>query len=335
MVRENLELSQVRDRRVIVEKKIKDQEVIDNLEGKLEVSAIPHLRDSITSSKVMLDVIIALMPALIAGVYFFRMRALLLCLVSVGSCVLSEYAFQKLTKRPVTIGDLSAVVTGLLLAFNVPVTMPFYMVIFGGIFAIIITKQLFGGIGANFMNPALAARAALMASWPKEMANYVAPGPDAVSIATPLAGGEVNLMDAFLGNMGGCIGEVSALALLIGGIYLLVKKVIHIRIPLTYILTTVVFLFIFGVPAEELLNHVLIGGLLLGAIFMATDYVTAPVSKKGQIIFAIGCGLITAAIRVFGSLPEGVSYSILVMNCATPLIEKLTTPKPFGRGGKR
>ncbi|MDO5017831.1 MAG: RnfABCDGE type electron transport complex subunit D [Lagierella massiliensis] len=318
-----------------MEKNIKKQEVVDNLQGKLAVSAIPHIRSSITSSKVMLDVIIALTPALIAGIYFFGIRALLLCLVSVCSCVLSEYAFEKLTKRPITIGDFSAVVTGLLLAFNVPVTMPLYMVIFGGIFAIIITKQLFGGLGANFMNPALAARAALMASWPKEMANFVSPGTDAVSIATPLAGGEVELMDAFIGNMGGTIGEVSALALLIGGIYLIVRKVISIRIPFTYILTTVVFLFLFGVPAEDLIKHVLIGGLLLGSIFMATDYVTAPVSKKGQIIFAFGCGLITASIRVFGSLPEGVSYSILVMNCATPLIEKLTMPTPFGRGGKK
>ncbi len=318
-----------------MEKNLKNQEVIDNLQDRLEVSAIPHIRSSITSSKVMLDVLIALVPAFIAGIYFFGIRALLLCLVSVGSAVLSEYAFEKLTNRPITVGDLSAVITGLLLAFNVPVTMPFYMVIFGSMFAIIITKQLFGGIGANFMNPALAARAALMASWPKEMANFVAPGADAVATATPLAGGEVTLFDAFIGNMGGTIGEVSAIALLIGGAYLLIKKVISIRIPLTYILTTVVFLFLFGVPAEDLLKHVLIGGLLLGAIFMATDYVTAPVSKKGQIIFAFGCGLITAAIRVFGSLPEGVSYSILVMNCATPLIEKMTMPKPFGRGGKK
>lgn len=307
-----------------------------NFDDILTVSATPHIRSSITSSRLMLDVVIALMPALIAGTYFFGIRALMLTVVSVVSAVFFEYIFEKITKRPSTIKDLSAVVTGILIAFNVPSTLPFYMVIFGSFFAIIVVKQLFGGIGSNFMNPALAARAAIMASWPKEMANFVAPGADAVSTATPLGGGEaVSLMDAFVGNMPGTIGEVSAICLLIGALYLIVRKVISVRIPLTYILSTVVFLFIFGVPASQLLNHVLYGGLILGAFFMATDYVTAPVSKKGQIIFALGCGLITAAIRVFGSLPEGVSYSILVMNVASPFIEKMTTPKSYGRGGKK
>ena len=306
-----------------------------NIDDFLVVSATPHIRSSITNSKIMLDVIIALIPALIAGVYFFGIRALLMVLISVGTAVLSEYVFQKITNRPITVMDFSAVVTGILLAFNVPSSLPYYMIIFGSIFAIIVVKQLFGGLGSNFMNPALAARAALMASWPKEMASFVAPGPDAVTIATPLSGGEVSLMDAFIGNMPGTIGEVSAICLLIGAAYLIIRKIINIRIPLVYILSTALFLLLFGTPANELLNQVLYGGLLLGALFMATDYVTAPVSKNGQIIFALGCGLITAAIRVFGALPEGVSYSILVMNVASPLIEKLTTPKVYGRGGRK
>ncbi|WP_243660173.1 RnfABCDGE type electron transport complex subunit D [Miniphocaeibacter halophilus] len=307
-----------------------------NFDNILTVSATPHIRSSETSSRIMLDVVIALVPALIAGTYFFGLRALMLVLVSVAAAVLSEFVFQKITKKESTITDLSAVVTGILVAFNVPSTLPFYMVAFGSFFAIVVVKQLFGGIGSNFMNPALAARAALMASWPKEMANFVAPGADAISTATPLSGGEaVTLMDAFIGKMPGTIGEVSAICLLIGAAYLLVRKVISIRIPLVYILSTVVFLFAFGIPANKLLDQVLYGGLILGAFFMATDYVTAPVSKKGQVIFALGCGLITAAIRMFGSLPEGVSYSILVMNVATPLIEKFTTPKAYGKGGKK
>ncbi|MDL2310827.1 RnfABCDGE type electron transport complex subunit D [Peptostreptococcaceae bacterium OttesenSCG-928-C18] len=310
-----------------------------NLNEILAVSATPHIRSASTSSKIMRDVIIALVPALVASVYFFGVRALIVTLVSVVTAVLSELVFQKITKRPVTITDLSAVVTGILVAFNVPVNIPLYMVAFGSLFAIIVVKQLFGGIGSNFMNPALAGRAAIMASWPMEMGSFTAPhaklGIDAITTATPLAGNEVSLFDAFIGNMPGTIGEVSAICLLIGAAYLLIRKVISIRIPLVYILSTVLMLFLFGIPADKLLNQVLYGGLILGAFFMATDYATAPVSKKGQIVFAIGCGVITAAIRVFGSLPEGVSYSILVMNVVAPLIEKFTTPKSFGRGGKK
>lgn len=307
----------------------------------LTVSATPHIRSSITSSKIMLDVVIALVPALAAGVYFFGIKALAVTATAVIFAVLSEFVFQKITKKPITINDLSAVVTGILLAFNVPVTMPLYMVAFGSFFAVVVVKQLFGGIGNNFMNPALAARAALMASWPKEMSNFVAPGVDAVATATPLSNGDaVGLMDAFIGKMPGTIGEVSAVCLLIGALYLIIKKVISIRIPVVYILSTVAFLAAFGIPtgklvAGDLISQVLYGGLILGAFFMATDYVTAPVSKKGQVVFAIGCGLITAAIRIFGNMPEGVSYSILVMNIASPLIEKVTTPKAFGKGGKK
>lgn len=305
----------------------------------LTVSATPHLRTKETSSKIMIDVAIALMPALLASVYFFGARALVVTVASVVTAVLSEFIFQKIAKKESTITDFSAVVTGILVAFNVPVNIPIYMVVFGSFFAIVVVKQLFGGIGSNFMNPALAGRAAIMASWPLEMGSFTAPhaqlGVDAVTVATPLAGESVSLFDAFIGNMPGTIGEVSAICLLIGAAYLLIKKVISIRIPLVYILSTVVMLFVFGTPLNELPNQVLYGGLILGAFFMATDYVTAPVSKKGQMIFAIGCGLITAAIRVFGSLPEGVSYSILVMNVAAPLIDKLTTPKSYGRGGKK
>ena len=316
-------------------------------EIKLFVGSSPHLRSEETVSTVMRDVVIALIPALIAGVYFFGYRAFVVTLVSVLSAVGSEYLYEKLAKKPITINDFSAIITGMLLAYNVPVTIPYWMVALGSAFAIIIVKQLYGGLGMNFMNPALAARAALMASFPTAMSNYVAPNygifnfisssadkvVDATTYATPLSNGsQVNFLEAFIGLRGGCIGEVSALCLLIGAGYLLYKGVISLRIPLIYISTTAVVLVLTGTPVVNLPVQLLMGGLILGAFFMATDYVSAPVNRKAQIFFAIGCGVVTAVIRNIGILPEGVSYSILFMNLFTPLLEKYCVPKVFGEG---
>ena len=299
------------------------------------VSLAPYLRSKSTTQKMMLDVIIAMLPALAASIYFFGMNALMLTVVSVISCVVAEVFMQKLFKKKVTVSDLSAVITGILLAFNLPVSAPWWMPVFGGFFAICIVKQIFGGIGSNFMNPALAARAAIMASWPGLITNYITP--DGVASATPLqlmkAGttGELpSLMDMAIGNIGGVIGETCSILLVLGGIYLIVKKVIDWKIPCLYILTTTVLLAAFGVDISLLPYHILGGGLILGAFFMATDFVTCPVTPNGRIIFAIGCGIITAIIRVYGGMAEGVSYAIILMNTATPLIESLTTPKIFG-----
>ena len=313
---------------------------------KLFVGSSPHIRSEATVSTVMRDVVIALIPTLLAGIYFFGFRALLVTLVSVIFAVGSEYIYEKLTHRPITIKDYSAVITGMLLAFNVPVTIPYWMVALGSMFAIIIVKQLYGGLGMNFMNPALAGRA-LMASFPTAMANYVAPNSgisnlinsstysslDATTFATPLSKGtQVNFLEAFIGVRGGCIGEVSTICLLIGAGYLLYRGVIQLRIPLVFISTTAVVLALTGTPIAKLPIQLLMGGLILGAFFMATDYVSAPVNRKAQIFFAMGCGIITALIRNFGNLPEGVSYSILFMNILTPLLEKYCVPKVFGEG---
>lgn len=299
------------------------------------VSLAPYLRSKSTTQKMMLDVIIAMLPALAASIYFFGMNALMLTVVSVISCVVAEVFMQKLFKKKVTVSDLSAVITGILLAFNLPASAPWWMPVFGGFFAICIVKQIFGGIGSNFMNPALAARAAIMASWPGLITNYITP--DGVASATPLqlmkAGttGELpSLMDMAIGNIGGVIGETCSILLVLGGIYLIVKKVIDWKIPCLYILTTTVLLAAFGIDISLLPYHILGGGLILGAFFMATDFVTCPVTPNGRIIFAIGCGIITAIIRVYGGMAEGVSYAIILMNTATPLIESLTTPKVFG-----
>jgi Na+-translocating ferredoxin:NAD+ oxidoreductase subunit D len=304
------------------------------------VSSSPHIRSGESTKRIMMDVAIALLPALFAGIWFFGLRALLLTIVAVVFAVASEIAMQKIMKRPVTAGDFSAVVTGLLIAFNVPPTLPLWMVAIGSIFAIVIVKQCFGGVGHNFVNPALAARAVLLASWPVDMTSWVQPGVDVVTTATPLAiikGTEAvnqalpSLMDLFIGNVGGCIGETSALALLIGGLYLLYRRVINFRIPVVYISTVGVLAFVFGgFNLSYVPFHILAGGLLLGAIFMATDYSSSPMTAKGQVIFAIGCGLLTAVIRFYGGYPEGVSYSILLMNIATPLIDRFTLPRKFG-----
>ncbi len=309
---------------------------------KLIVSNAPHIRSGNSTRLVMLDVIIALLPALIAGIIVMGYRAALLAIVCVVFCVLFEFLWEKLLKRESTIGDLSAVVTGLLLAMNLPVTLPFWMAVIGCLIAIIVVKQLFGGIGHNFMNPALGARAFLLASWALPMTTWVEPfsklnvigNADAVTAATPLAlvGEEAgaalpSYLDLFLGNVGGCIGEISALAILIGAAYLVIRKVITLHTPIAYIATVFVLSYVFG---EDGVYQILAGGLMLGAFFMATDYTTTPYTKKGQVIFGIGCGVLTAVIRKFGGYPEGVSYSILLMNLATPLIDRITAPKPFG-----
>ena len=314
---------------------------LTNINEKLIVTESPHVRGANSTSKVMLDVIIALIPAVIAGTIIFGIRALALCSICVIAAVLSEWVWCKILKKQSTVGDFSAAVTGLLLALNLPVTMPLWMAVIGCVFAIIIVKQFFGGIGHNFMNPALAARAFLLTSWAQAMTTWTAPfSADAVSSATPLSlikegatEGMPSYMDMFLGNMGGCIGEVSTVAILIGAAYLVAKGVINLRIPASYILTTAIITFIFGKDGwftGDALMHVLSGGLMLGAFFMATDYVTTPYTKSGQIIFGIGCGVITAVIRLYGGYPEGVSYSILLMNVAAPLIDKITVPKRFG-----
>lgn len=306
------------------------------------VSGTPHVRSKESIQSIMRDVIIALIPATAMGIYFFGIPALILIAVSIVASVFFEWLYQKLLKKPVTISDLSAVVTGLLLAMNLPASAPIWVPIVGAAFAIIFAKQLFGGLGQNFINPALAGRAFLLASYPTEMTSWTAPvgfsGADAVAVATPLATlktgamPDASLTDVILGtNIGGCIGETCAIALIIGGIYLLVKHVISWRIPVLYILTVFVLTAAIGrkglrVPVYEIFT----GGLMLGAFFMATDYASSPVTPKGQIIFAIGCGIITTLIRIFGGYPEGVSYSILIMNLAVPLIERFTEPKIFG-----
>lgn len=304
----------------------------------LDVSSAPHVRSSVSTSGLMRDVIIALLPATLAGTYFFGPRSLAIVAVAIIAAVLAEALTQKIMGKEVTIGDLSAVVTGLLIALNCPVTIPLWQVAFGSIFAIIIVKQFFGGLGSNFMNPALAARAVLMISFGSNMVNFTAPLSDMVSMATPLSGGVEGVVpsyvDMFIGNMPGTIGEVSKVALLLGGLYLIIRRVISIEIPLVYILATLGTIFAFGKGTEDLIFHLLTGGLIMGAFFMATDYATAPINRTGKIIFALGCGLLTGIIRLFGGNPEGVCYSIIIMNMFVPLIDRFTKKKPYGIGGK-
>lgn len=320
---------------------------------KLVVSASPHFRSKTTTTTIMLDVIIAMIPALVASAVLFGYRSLILTAVSVISCVAFEYISRKIMKRHCTIGDLSAVVTGMLLAFNLPSTMPYWMVIIGALVAIVIAKQFFGGIGQNFVNPALIGRIVLMSSFTSQIGNFEAPFAykgtvDAVTTATPLAqmtsvysaenistaidsAGLPSLLNMFLGVKSGCLGEVCIAALLLGFVYLVIRKVISPVIPLVYMGTVAVVMLVAGGGSFEfMLYQLMAGGLVLGAVFMATDYTTSPVSFKGKVIYAIGCGLITSLIRIFGSLPEGVSFSIIIMNILVPHIEHLTTARPFG-----
>lgn len=304
----------------------------------ITISATPHIRSGESIQSIMRDVIIALLPATVMGIVYFRFKALMLIVISIAAAVIAEAVYQKGTKQKVTISDLSAVVTGLLLAMNIPASAPWWVPIVGSVFAIVIVKQLFGGLGQNFVNPALAGRAFLLASYPSIMTNWVTPGADAVSTATPLAllkAGNIadlpSITDAFLGNIGGTIGETCALALIIGGIYLIWRGVINWRMPVIYIATVFVLTALIGrsgvrMPVYELF----VGGLMLGAFFMATDYATSPITPAGQIIMAVGCGILTTLIRIFGGYPEGVSYSILIMNLCVPLIERFTKPTIFG-----
>lgn len=312
---------------------------------KLFVSASPHVRSKDTTRGIMLDVIIALIPAFICSAAIFGLRVVAVTLVSVATCVLSEFIMRKFVlKKHNTIGDLSAVVTGILLAFNLPSNIPYWMVIIGGIFAIVVAKQCFGGIGQNFVNPAIAGRIFMLLSFSEAMSSWPVPEKglfnfstvDVVTGATPLKaiseGSELpSLFEMLLGVRGGCLGETCIIALVIGFIYLVARKVIRPIIPLYFIGTVAVVMLIAGKGDFEYMAYQLMsGGLFLGAIFMATDYTTSPITTKGKIIYGIGCGLFTCLIRLFGSLPEGVSYSIILMNILCPLIERATTPKPFG-----
>lgn len=299
----------------------------------LKVSSNPHIRSKVTTSGIMLAVIVALMPAAGYGVYHFGGRALAVIAVTVASTVLTEFLFG-LYKKKQTIGDLSAVVTGLLLALNLPVQIPIWMAVLGGVFAILVVKLLFGGLGQNFMNPALAARCFLLISFPKQMTNFAY---DTFTGATPLAqlksGGDVDIWAMVTGNTAGTIGETSMIALLIGACFLIITGVIDLRIPGTYILTFTVFAAIFGghgLDPAYLCAQLAGGGLMLGAFFMATDYVTRPITKAGQYVFGIVLGLLTGIFRIMGPGAEGVSYAIILGNLLVPLIEKATMPKSFG-----
>ena len=319
--------------------------MINDYKGlKLLASSNPHIRSNEDTRSLMLDVIIALIPALAVSVFVFGAAALISAVVSVAAAVAWEWLYRKLLKKPQTIGDLSAALTGLLLSMVCPPTLPWWMLIVGDFFAIFLVKQLYGGMGKNFLNPALAGRAALVACYASQMTTWAAPrGVDAVTAATPLAmmkAGEFEALtaqysvsDMFVGFIGGSLGEVSAVALLCGGVYLMLRKVISWHIPVSYIATVAVLTFLFPQGNDALtwmLYNVFGGGLMLGAFFMATDYVTSPVTKKGQLIFGFGCGALTVFIRYFGSYPEGVCYSILVMNCLVWIIDKYTKPTRFG-----
>lgn len=306
----------------------------------LVVSSSPHIRSTESTEKIMRDVIIALLPATFLGFYNFGLRAVIVTLITILSCIGAEALYNVIAKQKLTISDYSAGVTGLLLALNLPHTVPYWIIPIGAIFAIIVVKQLFGGLGQNFMNPALAARAFLVISFAGFMTNWEL---DGVTTATPLellpegAAELPSLFNVFVGNIGGTIGETSVIALLIGGAYLLYRKIINWRIPTFYIGTVALFVLVFGGQGFDInfvLYHICSGGLILGAFFMATDYASSPITPLGQIIFAIGAGLITAIIRLFGAYPEGVSFAILFMNLWVPIIERYTIPKAFGEGGK-
>ena len=312
------------------------------MDGKLIVSSSPHISSPVKTKNIMLDVIIAMVPALLASVYFFGPRALALVVITVAACVISEYISRKVMKREQTIGDLSAVVTGMLLAFNYPATLPFWIAALGGVVAIVFVKQMFGGLGHNFANPAITARVILLTSFALRMTTWIEPhawkagAVDGVSAATTLGmissgntAGLPTYAQMLIGERAGCLGETCIIGLLIGGIYLVAKKVISPIIPVCYIGTVFVLSAVLG---SDPVMQILSGGLFLGAIFMATDYVTSPITNKGKVIYAIGCGVITVLIRQFASLPEGVSYSILLMNILTPHIENATMPRVFGTG---
>ncbi len=306
--------------------------------GLLKVSSNPHVRSKVNTVGIMFAVVLALLPAAGFGIYNFGIRAFLVILVTIASTVLTEFLFG-LYKKKQTIGDLSAVVTGLLLAMNLPVNIPLWMAALGGVFAILVVKCLFGGLGQNFMNPALAARCFLLISFPKQMTDFVT---DAYTGATPLAalkaGGEVNILDMVIGTIPGTIGETSVIAIVIGACLLILLGIIDLRIPGSYIVTFVVFIGLFGGHGFDMAYisaQMAGGGLMLGAFFMATDYVTRPITVKGQYVYGIVLGILTGIFRVFGASSEGVSYAIILGNLLVPLIEKMTVPTAFGKGGRK
>lgn len=314
----------------------------NNIPQRLSVSSSPHTHSGENTAIIMQDVLIALIPAALMSVIYFGWRAAMLIILCTGTCVLTEYICRHVMKRRQTIGDFSAAVTGVLLAFNLPPTLNPIYAVFGSIFAIVVVKQMFGGIGMNFVNPALAARIFLLISFSSDMSKWSLPffylsnnsNTDIVTTATPLAqmaAGETTLsyIDLFIGMRGGCLGETCILALLLGGGYLFIRRVITLDIPVSFMATVAVVALLAG---QNPLYHLMSGGVVLGAIFMATDYTTSPVSRSGRIIYGIGCGIITMTIRLFGSLPEGVSYSIVLMNILTPHIEALTQFRPSSTG---
>ena len=305
----------------------------------MRVSSNPHIRSKVSTDKIMLMVIIALLPATGFGIYNFGIRALFHVLITIASCVISELVFELIVKKKITVGDMSAVVTGLLLALNLPVSAPLWIGIIGGAFAIIVVKMMFGGLGQNFMNPALAARCFLLISFPSLMTDFTC---DAYSGATPLAslkaGESVNVYNMIIGKTAGTIGETSMVAIVLGAVLLMLIGIIDIKIPGSYILTFVIFIGLFGGHGFDpyyLSAHLAGGGLMLGAFFIATDYVTRPVTRAGQVIFGIILGLLTGIFRVFGASAEGVSYAIIIGNLLVPLITRYSSPKPFGKGGER
>ncbi len=314
-------------------------------ENKLKMSSSPHIRSKDTSGKIMLYVTIALLPASAFGIWNFGLSALVMLICTTASSVLTEYIYEKLMHKKITVDDFSAVVTGLLLGLNMPASAPWWMGVIGGIFAILIVKQLFGGLGQNFMNPALGARCFLLISFTSQMTTFVY---DGVTGPTPLAqlkaGEAVDSMSMLLGRIPGTIGETSVIAIIIGAIFLILMGVIDLRIPGTYIVTFIVFIGIFGHFAnpdvgffdpQYITAHLCGGGLMLGAWFMATDYVTSPITKKGQIVYGMLLGILTGLFRLFGGSAEGVSYAIIISNLVVPLIERVTLPKPFGKGGEK
>lgn len=305
----------------------------------MKVSSNPHIRSKVTTSNIMLAVVIALLPATGFGIYNFGTDALILILVTVATTVLTEYLYELAMHKPVTVGDFSAVVTGLLLALNLPASAPWWIGVIGGIFAILIVKMLFGGLGQNFMNPALGARCFLLISYTSIMCNFDC---DAYTGATPLAtlksGGSVNILDMIMGKTGGTIGETSMIAIIIGACILILLGIIDLRIPGSYLVSFAVFITLFGGHGFDpafISAHLAGGGLMLGAFFMATDYVTRPITKRGQYLYGIFLGLLTGVFRIFGPSAEGVSYAIIIGNLLVPLIEKITLPKAFGKGGEK
>lgn len=306
---------------------------------KIKVSANPHIRSFVSTSSIMLAVIAALLPATGFGIYNFGLKALLHILITVSACVLTELGFELIVKKPITINDFSAVVTGLLLALNLPVSAPLWIGAVGGFFAILVVKMLFGGLGQNFMNPALGARCFLLLSFTQIMTNFDC---DAYTGATPLAliknNDSVNILQMVIGKTSGTIGETSMVAILFGAMILLILGIIDLRVPGTYILTFVIFLILFGghgLDPAFIVAHLAGGGLMLGAFFMATDYVTRPGTRMGQYIYGIILGILTGIFRIYGPSAEGVSYAIIIGNLLVPIIEKYTVPKPFGKGGER